>query len=155
MSRLAIDIGGSWLRYELTGTKEFCGKISSRKMGLKAFIEETIQNFGDIDAVAISYAGQVHNGVILAAPNIKVDEPDLATGAEAAYGIPLILENDLNCAALAEAVYWESSHLIALYSGTGLGSGMVENGEIVHGFHSLAGEIGHVSHMRKRDSRSP
>ncbi|WP_353662699.1 ROK family protein [Hydrogenimonas sp. SS33] len=148
MSRLAIDIGGTWLRYELVGPQEFCGKIPSRKRGLKAFIEEAMRTCPDIDTIAVSYAGQVHGGSILSAPNIEVDEPDIADWVEAAYGIPLMLENDLNCAALAESVYWESGHLVALYSGTGLGSGIIEKGEIFHGFRSLAAEVGHVPYRK-------
>ncbi|WP_456450546.1 ROK family protein [Hydrogenimonas sp.] len=144
MSRLAIDIGGTWLRYELVGEEEVCGKVSSRDTGLAVFIEKMIQERPGIDAVAVSYAGQVHEGTILSAPNIAVDEADLASWAEARFGIPLRLENDLNCAALAEAVYWQTDSLVALYSGTGLGAGLVEKGEICHGFRSLAGEIGHV-----------
>ena len=144
MKRLAIDVGGTWLRYELVGDEEFCGKLSSRERGLKAFLEDAMQKHSDIDKIAVSYAGQVHGGSILSAPNIEVDEPDLADWAEARYGIELILENDLNCAALAESVYWEEPHLAALYSGTGLGSGIVEQGEICHGYRSLAGEVGHI-----------
>ncbi len=144
MKRLAIDIGGTWLRYELVGDEEFCGKLSSRETGLKAFIGKAMEQHPDIDAIAVSYAGQVHEGSILSAPNIEVDEPDIADWAEATYGIRPMLENDLNCAALAESVYWEESHLIALYSGTGLGAGIVEKGEICHGFRSLAGEVGHI-----------
>ena len=144
MSRLAVDIGGTWLRYELLGEKEVCGRISSRETGLAAFIERMVREHPEIDAVAVSYAGQVHEGTILSAPNITVDEADLQSWAEATLGIRLRLENDLNCAALAEALYWQTKSLVALYSGTGLGAGIVEKGAICHGFRSLAGEIGHV-----------
>jgi glucokinase len=144
VSRLAIDIGGTWLRYELVGEEEVCGRVSSRRFPLAAFIEKMVAEHPDIDAVAVSYAGQVHEGTILSAPNIEVDVPDLQSWAEAKLGIPLKLENDLNCAALAESVYWGEEDLAALYSGTGLGAGIVEKGVICHGFRSLAGEIGHV-----------
>ena len=144
MSRLAIDIGGTWLRYELIDDKEVCGRVSSQETGLKAFIEEMLSKHPDIDKIAVSYAGQVHEGSILAAPNIRVDEPDIADWAEAKYGIELILENDLNCAALAESVYWGEAYTVALYAGTGLGAGIVEKGEICRGYRGIAGEIGHV-----------
>jgi glucokinase len=144
MSRLAIDIGGTWLRYELVGEEEVCGKVPSKETPLAAFIESFVSQHPGIDAIAVSYAGQVHEGTILSAPNIEVDEPDLQSWAEAVLGLPLRLENDLNCAALAESVYWGERDLAALYSGTGLGAGIVEKGEICHGFRSLAGEIGHV-----------
>ena len=144
MSRLAIDIGGTWLRYELKGDEEVCGRVRSNETGLKAFIQAMLKKHPDIDKIAVSYAGQVFDGSILSAPNIEVDEPDIADWAEARYGIELILENDLSCAALAESVYWGESYVAALYAGTGLGAGIVQKGEICRGFRGIAGEIGHV-----------
>jgi predicted NBD/HSP70 family sugar kinase len=148
VSRLAIDAGGTWLRYELSGEEEACGKIPSHSMGLGAFIASMVENHGDIDAVAISFAGQVHEGVIISSPNLPVDEPEIEAFAMARYGIKLRIENDLNCAALAESVYWNETSLAAIYAGTGLGSGIIEKGEILHGWRSLAGEIGHVPYKK-------
>ena len=142
--RLAIDIGGTWLRYETVGEKEICGKIPSQENDLVDFLETTLREHPEIDAVAISFAGQVHDGTILSAPNLRVREPDLRDYIESRYPVRLLLENDLNCAALAEALYWDSSYLCALYSGSGLGAGLVEEGRLIHGFRSLAGEIGHL-----------
>ncbi|BDY11744.1 ROK family protein [Hydrogenimonas cancrithermarum] len=144
MSRLAIDAGGTWLRYELVGKEEVCGKFPSRERELSNFIESMIEKHPDIDAIAVSFAGQVHEGVILSAPNIEVEEPEIETFVETRLGIPLRIENDLNCAALAESVYWNEKELAALYSGTGLGGGIVTGGEILHGWRSLAGEVGHL-----------
>ncbi len=148
MSRLAIDIGGTWLRYELMGEREFCGKVPTKSSDLLGFIEEAIANYPDIDGIAVSFAGQVYEGVILNAPNITVKTPELQNIVESRYGIPLRLENDLNCAALAESLYWGQKNIVALYSGTGLGSGIVMGGEICRGFRGLAGEIGHVPYRQ-------
>ncbi len=148
MSRLAVDLGGTWLRYELTGENEACGKIPSDSTGIGEFISSMVKNYGDIDAIAISFAGQVHDGVIISSPNIHVDEPEIEAFAMVKFGIPLRIENDLNCAALAESVYWNEKFTAAIYSGTGLGCGIVEDGEIVHGWRSLAGEIGHVPYKK-------
>ena len=142
--RLAIDIGGTWLRYETVGEEELCGKIPSQENDLVDFLETTLRKHPEIDAVAISFAGQVHDGTILSAPNLRVREPDLRDYIESRYPVRLLLENDLNCAALAEALYWDSPYLCALYSGSGLGAGLVDEGRLVHGFRSLAGEIGHL-----------
>ena len=142
--RLAIDIGGTWLRWESVGEEEFCGKIPSAQTDLVDFIEETLRKHPDLDAVAVSFAGQVHDGTVLSAPNLSVREPELRDYFEVKHGVQVILENDLNCAALAEALYWDSEFLCALYSGSGLGAGIVERGELLHGYRSLAGEIGHL-----------
>ncbi|WP_457597829.1 ROK family protein [Hydrogenimonas sp.] len=144
MSRLAIDMGGSWLRYELVGEEEACGKRPSRDTELVAFIASMIAEHPQIDAVAVSFAGQVHEGTILSAPNVAVGEREIETFVETRFGIPCRIENDLNCAALAESVYWNERELVALYSGTGLGAGVITEGRILHGFRSLAGEIGHI-----------
>lgn len=144
MSRLAIDIGGTHLRYELVGEEEVCGNLPSGETELETFIDSMIETYPDIDAVAVSFAGQVHDGVILAAPNIRVKRDDIQNAVETRYGVKFRIENDLNCAALAESVYWGEENLVALYSGTGLGSGIVEKGEICHGWRGLAGEIGHI-----------
>ncbi len=144
LSRLAIDIGGTHLRYELIGETEVCGNMSSRDSELAHFIGTMIEKYSDIDAVAISFAGQVHDGTILSAPNIETEIVDIQAHFESKYGIRIRIENDLNCAALAESVYWGEENLVALYSGTGLGSGIIEKGEIVYGSRGLAGEIGHI-----------
>jgi len=144
MSRLAIDVGGTWLRYELVGEEEVSGKFPSKKEPLLDFITSILQRYPHIDAIAVSFAGQVYNGVILSAPNIDIKEPKLKDFVEANFGVSLILENDLNCAALAESVYWNEKELVALYSGTGLGGGLIVDGKIVHGWRNLAGEIGHI-----------
>ncbi len=146
--RLAIDIGGTWLRWESVGEEEFCGKIPSSRIDLVDFIEEALRKHPGLDAVAISFAGQVHEGTVLSAPNLSVREPELQDYFETKYGIRLLLENDLNCAALAEALYWESGYLCALYSGSGLGAGIIEKGQLIHGDRSLAGEIGHLPYRK-------
>ncbi|SFP19221.1 ROK family protein [Hydrogenimonas thermophila] len=144
MSQLAIDVGGTWLRYELLGEDDVCGKFQSKEQPLLEFITSMLRRYPQIDAIAVSFAGQVHNGVIISAPNIDVKEPKLKDFVETNFGVSLILENDLNCAALAESVYWNEKELVALYSGTGLGGGLIVDGKIVHGWRNLAGEIGHI-----------
>ncbi|WOE69175.1 ROK family protein [Hydrogenimonas thermophila] len=144
MSRLAIDVGGTWLRYELVGEDDVCGKFSSKKEPFLDFIVSMLRRYPHIDAVAVSFAGQVHNGVILSAPNIDVKKPELKDFVETNFSVSLRLENDLNCAALAESVYWNEKEIVALYSGTGVGGGLIVDGKIVHGWRNLAGEIGHI-----------
>ncbi len=148
MSRLAIDAGGTWIRYEIIGEEEACGRVLSKETELCAFVTSLLKKYPDIDAVAVSFAGQVNEGVILSAPNIDIDEPEIENFIENVFGIPLKIENDLNCAALAESVYWNERELAAIYSGTGLGCGIVSNGEIVRGWRGMAGEIGHIPYKK-------
>lgn len=63
-------------------------------------------------------------------------------------GIPCYIDNDANTAALGEM--WQGAgrgadHLICITVGTGIGGGLIFNGDIFHGTNGLAGEIGHVT----------
>jgi fructokinase len=66
---------------------------------------------------------------------------------EARLGVPVLLANDANCMALAEAVDGAgqgASNVLGLIVGTGVGSGWIVNGRIVAGANGMAGEIGHL-----------
>lgn len=63
------------------------------------------------------------------------------------FGVPVKLDNDANAAALGEMVYGGAKgmkHFIMLTLGTGVGSGIVIDGRLLHGAHGAAGEIGHA-----------
>ncbi|MFT4834958.1 MAG: glucokinase [Marinoscillum sp.] len=63
------------------------------------------------------------------------------------YDLPIYMTNDANAAAIGEMIYGNASEMkdfIVITLGTGLGSGIVVNGELVYGFDSQAGELGHV-----------
>ncbi len=62
-------------------------------------------------------------------------------------GLPVVLENDANAAAYGEYVAGGGvgcEHLVVLTLGTGVGSGVIVNGEILHGHFDNAGELGHM-----------
>ena len=62
--------------------------------------------------------------------------------------LPLYIENDANCAALAEYYVGGgrgSKRFITVTLGTGVGGGIVHNGKIFHGSNGMAGEVGHMS----------
>lgn len=63
------------------------------------------------------------------------------------FGVPVRLDNDANAAAVGEMVYGGARgmrHFIMLTLGTGVGSGIVVDGRLLHGSHGMAGELGHV-----------
>jgi predicted NBD/HSP70 family sugar kinase len=60
------------------------------------------------------------------------------------YGVPVVVENDANARAVAEARLSQSDNLICLKLGTGIGSGLYFNGQIVRGNEGGAGDIGHT-----------
>ena len=145
MKKLYIDIGGTHLRSELVVGSELVEEIvSSQTQGLLSYIDHMVLQHPNIDFIGISYAGQVHKGRILSAPNIKVDETNLKEVILSRHGIQLEIDNDLNCAVMAEAQYWQSSSIATLYVGTGIGAAVINEGRLVRGSQNLSFEIGHI-----------
>ena len=92
--------------------------------------------------------GNYYNGTIEFAPNLpwKGVIP-LAALFEEKIGVPTALTNDANAAAIGEMTYGAARGMkdfIMITLGTGVGSGIVINGQLVYGHDGLAGELGHV-----------
>ena len=71
--------------------------------------------------------------------------------SEAMDGLPVALTNDANAAAVGEMTYGAArgmKNFIMITLGTGVGSGIVINGEVVYGHDGFAGELGHTSAVR-------
>lgn len=87
-------------------------------------------------------------GVVRVAPNLGWREVPLRDRISEALGIPASIDNDANCAVLGE--WWRGAghgvtHLIGLTVGTGIGGGIVINGELYHGASDVAAEFGHMT----------
>ena len=92
--------------------------------------------------------GNYYKGTIEFAPNLKwkgvINVTELMT---AKFGVPAVLTNDANAAAIGEMIFGGAKgmkNFIIITLGTGLGSGIVVNGELVYGHDGFAGELGHV-----------
>ncbi len=92
--------------------------------------------------------GNYYNGTIEYAPNLNWTEViPLAKMFEEKTGLPSKLTNDANAAAYAEMLYGGAKNMsdfLVVTLGTGLGSGIVVGGKVVHGYTGFAGELGHV-----------
>ena len=100
--------------------------------------------------------GNYYSGTIEFAPNLpwKGVIP-LAAMFEERLGIPTALTNDANAAAIGEMTYGAARGLkdfIMITLGTGVGSGIVVNGQLVYGHDGFAGELGHVI-VRRENGR--
>jgi len=148
--KLCVDAGGTYFRYELfDGDKKVAqGCDSSIGVGIGFWLEKSLQNYPEVKKVGIGYAGQVHNGVILAAPNMTIDKNDIKHYFEKHFGITLFIQNDLECAVLAEAQYYQSSDICALYLGSGMGLGVVSGGKLLKGHSGASAEIGHIPYKK-------
>ncbi len=99
-------------------------------------------------AIGLGVAGMVDfDGVVRNAPNLPGwDGFPVRARAEADCGLPTAVDNDGNVAALAELVHGAArgrSEVLVITLGTGIGGGIVTGGQVSHGAHGLAAEIGH------------
>ena len=99
--------------------------------------------------------GNYYTGEIAFAPNLvwaaKKNVPFADMLSEALGGIPVALTNDANAAAVGEMTYGAAKgmkHFIMITRGTGVGSGIVINGEVLYGSDGFAGELGHTCAVR-------
>jgi glucokinase len=92
--------------------------------------------------------GNYYSGTIEFAPNLswKGIVP-LAEIFATKFGVPAVLTNDANAAAIGEMTYGNArdlSHFVTVTLGTGLGSGIIINNELLYGHDGFAGEYGHI-----------
>ena len=158
MRILTFDIGGTFIKYGVCNEKfEFLEdhKVPTEaKKGGQKLVEKIIgiiEEYDNIDRVAISTAGQVdsENGIIV----YSTDNIPYYTGMmvkkliENKTGIPTFVENDVNSAALGEAHFGAAKgedNFICLTYGTGIGGAIYINGNLFKGSSCSAGEFGHI-----------
>lgn len=101
-------------------------------------------------AVGVGVPGLVHqpDGSVLTLPNIPGAEgAPMRQQLQDRIGLPVVLENDANCFALAEALHGagKGQQVVAgITLGTGVGGGIVLSGKLFRGAHGYAGELGHM-----------
>ena len=99
--------------------------------------------------------GNFYKGTIEFAPNLSWGHDGVVPLADMfseKLGIPVALTNDANAAAIGEMTYGVArgmKNFIAITLGTGVGSGIVVNGQLVYGCDGFAGELGHVIMVRE------
>ncbi len=124
-------------------------------------IIETVGGLDTIKAMGIGapnanfYTGTVENAPNLVwAHSCKV--PLAKMFSDALSGVPVGITNDANAAALGEMTYGVAhgmKNFIDITLGTGVGSGIVTNGQMVYGCDGFAGELGHVTMVRGENGR--
>lgn len=159
---LGIDIGGTntemglvtregeILRRCVFGTRQFSNPFTF----MEALNEEVLKltegiTYHEVAGVGIGAPnGNYYKGTIEFAPNLPWRGIIPLAGMVAeTLGIPATLTNDANAAAMGEMVYGGArgmKNFIVITIGTGLGSGIVVNGEVLYGHDGFAGELGHT-----------
>ena len=101
------------------------------------------------------YTGTIENAVNLSWGGDSVVQFSKLL-SEAMGGLPVALTNDANAAAVGEMTYGAArgmKNFIMITLGTGVGSGIVINGEVVYGHDGFAGELGHTCAVRGEEGR--
>ena len=160
---LGIDIGGTNTVFgfiDIDGNSIAEGSISTvKKNTIEGFISDlkdeflkvksTIKEEIEILGIGIGAPNANHaKGTIENAPNLQwkgvVPLVDIVSKA---FELPAFMTNDANAAAIGEMIYGGAKNMkdfMVITLGTGLGSGIIVNGELLYGHHSLAGEVGHM-----------
>jgi glucokinase len=102
----------------------------------------------DIEGVGVGAAGFIDStrSTVLFAPNLAWRNEPLRADLERLTGLPVVIENDANAAAWGEFAYGagkDVEDLLLVTVGTGVGGGVVLNGQLHRGAFGVAGEIGH------------
>jgi len=161
---LGIDIGGTFTKYgvvdrqgnclvENSVSTDFTDDVNEYLNNLNAEIRkslETITEPIEVKGIGIGAPnGNYYNGTIEYAPNLKwKGVVPLAKLVQKIWNVPVALTNDANAAALGEMIYGGAKNMrnfIVITLGTGLGSGIVVNGDVVYGHDGFAGELGHIN----------
>jgi len=155
---VGIDVGGTKIAggvVDDTGTVLLTGRRDSPATDTDA-IEEAIEDLvgefrdeHDIEAVGVGAAGFVDVGrsTVLFAPNLAWRDEHLKRDLELRLNLPVVIENDANAAAWGEFTFGAGADVddfVLVTVGTGVGGGIVLNGELHRGAFGVAAEIGHI-----------
>lgn len=160
---LGIDIGGTNTVMgvvDARGTIICSDSIKTQKyLIIEEYVDELAKHINDlihevggvdkIKGIGIGAPnGNFFNGTIEFAPNLPWKGViHLAKMVSEKVGVPVSLTNDANAAAIGEMTYGAARGMkdfIMITLGTGVGSGIVANGQLIYGHDSFAGELGHV-----------
>jgi glucokinase len=151
---IGVDVGGTKVAAGcvVDGRVEHAVELPTRHGSARAVVDDmsraidlVIDAAGAPDAVGVGVPSQVDvSGRVVSSVNIPLAGVELAAELEARAGVPVFVDNDANCAALAEAELTGDSYLVMYTLGTGVGGGVVIGGRIYRGATGLGAELGHV-----------
>ena len=162
---IGIDLGGTKILTGLVNKgsgevlfsiKQKTGKekdaesiVEKIKLSVKELLDTSHFDIAQIDSVGIGAPGQVdrQRGILISAPNLNCENLNLKAILEREFYVPVFLGNDVEIATLGEMKFGAGtgcSDFVCIFVGTGIGSGIVQNGQVRSGATGTAGEIGHI-----------
>ncbi|MDM7923387.1 MAG: ROK family protein [Pyrinomonadaceae bacterium] len=159
---LAADLGGTNVRMAVVspdGTIHFRARratptarqgIVDALVGLASECRKATEHLGRVVSFGVALPAVVDfaSGAVSSAPNLpELDGFAISGELSARLGLPVLLENDATAAAIGE--HWlgasrEFKNIIHITLGTGVGGGLILNGEPLRGVDGTAGEVGHI-----------
>jgi glucokinase len=157
-SVLGIDVGGTTgagarvAGAEASDRVERATELSDTEAlldGIQEAVDELVGDGERPDAIGVGVPSQIEfsTGTVISSVNIPLEGVPLREELGKRFGVPVFVDNDANCAALAEAQMVPdppATHLVMLTLGTGVGGGVVIDGQIERGRTGLGAELGHV-----------
>ncbi len=159
---LGLDVGGTKVAVgpvDPGGTRLAAPLVESTRAksrdaflsGLQATLRHALVEFAAFrpQAVGVACAGTIDadRGVVVASPNLPLQEVPLGAILENALHLPVFLENDVNAAVRGEVAGGAAAglrHVVMLTLGTGVGGGLWLDGKVYRGAGGGAGELGHM-----------
>lgn len=161
---IGIDLGGTAVKIGLVSEQgELINHqqiVTRREMSYLTVISDIIEtsqsivqqidfDWGKIKGIGMGIPGLIdlENGVVKFAPNLNWVDVPIKEIFEEKLNIPFKIDNDANLAALGES--WTGAgkghkHIVMATLGTGIGSGIIIDGKILHGKSGMAAELGHI-----------
>lgn len=161
---IGVDIGGTNTKYGIVDRsgnvlfqdriktqeyEEFSDLINDLVKAIRAAIAGLDRSYHLVGVGVGAANGNYYKGTIEHATNLKWKGIiPLAEMLSKPLGVPVLVTNDANAAAVGEMVYGAARDMkdfVVITLGTGLGSGFVANGKLINGKHGIAGELGHTT----------
>ena len=150
---VAVNENGDLLEERLLptpqGAAELIGTTSSMYFELSERVAQSSPERFEVLGLGIGIAGLVDiDGKLRRAPNlVEVDGLDIGPILKSKLGVPVYVDNDVNCAARAElsdGVAASANNSLLVTLGTGIGGALIVDGRIHRGAFGMAGEPGHM-----------
>ena len=160
--KIGIDVGGSHIGLGIIDSN---GKLllktekdyDARENDMSNIVLKTIkellnqilkeQQIEQIESIGIAFPGTVSNGVVVKAENLGIENLKIVEELKKEFNIPIYLENDAKCAAIAEKTYGslkEYDDSLFLIIGTGVGGAAFLNGKLLKPKRYSGFEVGHM-----------
>ena len=157
---IGVDVGGSKVLAAVVGDDgqvvRFAERRTPGRLVDAAVVEDVLTDAvvdvaggAPIAAVGVAAAGFVDadGSRVMFAPHLPWRDDDVRGRLADRWGTPVVLDNDANCAAHAEATYGAArgaQTVVLVTLGTGIGGALIIDGRIVRGRNGMAGEFGHM-----------